>query len=157
MNKKVLFKSEKHDYETPKDLFDKYHSEYHFKIDLAASKDNKKLDKYLGLDKGENALQLDWWPYKRCWLNPPYGRHVDDWIRKCHEEMYKGCLIVALLASRTDTIWFHKYVYNQPFIRYHFLKGRVKFVGMKDAAPFPSVVVIFDGESLTGGSEKKNT
>ncbi len=46
-----------------------------------------------------------------------------------------------LLPARTDTQWFHTYINNHAEIR--FLKGRIKFVGAKHPAPFPSMVVIF--------------
>lgn len=47
-----------------------------------------------------------------------------------------------LLPARTDTKWFHDYIYGKSQIR--FIKGRLKFGGCQNAAPFPSMVVIFD-------------
>lgn len=93
---------------------------------------------------------------KRC-LPPdeknPKGRgyHIDkyvpgiiDWVRKAHEEAQLGATVVALLPARTDTVWFHDYIYRQyPFI---LVKGRLKFEGLggsKNSAPFPSMIVIF--------------
>lgn len=74
--------------------------------------------------------------------NPPYGRSVIDWVRKANEESQKpGTTIVMLLFARTDTKWFHDYVYGKAEVR--FLKGRVKFGGTKNNAPFPSMIVIF--------------
>ena len=55
-----------------------------------------------------------------------------------------GNLVVMLLPARTDTKWFHDYIYHKAEIR--FIKGRLKFGGCKDAAPFPSRVVIFGKE-----------
>ena len=46
-----------------------------------------------------------------------------------------------LLPARTDTERFHKYIL--PYAEIRFLKGRLKFVGAKDPAPFPSMLVIF--------------
>lgn len=49
-----------------------------------------------------------------------------------------------LLPARTDSRWFHEYIYNKAEVR--FVKGRLKFGGSKNSAPFPSMVVIFRGE-----------
>lgn len=53
-------------------------------------------------------------------------------------------MVVMLIPSRTDTKWFHEYIYGKAEIR--FVKGRLKFGDAKDAAPFPSMVVVFKGE-----------
>ena len=46
-----------------------------------------------------------------------------------------------LLPARTDTRWLHEYIYGKAEVR--FIKGRLKFGGSKNSAPFPSMVVIF--------------
>ena len=56
---------------------------------------------------------------------------------------------MMLIPSRTDTSYFHNYIYNKSEIR--FLRGRIKFIDPitkkeKDAAPFPSMIVIFKEE-----------
>lgn len=51
-----------------------------------------------------------------------------------------GNVVVMLLPARTDTRWFHEYIYNKAETR--FIKGRLKFGG-KNAAPFPSMIVVF--------------
>ena len=77
-------------------------------------------------------------------MNPPYGRDIKDWIRKAHEEGKKdGTVVVALIPSRTDTRYWHEYCMRAKSIM--FVKGRLKFGGSKNAAPFPSAVVVFDG------------
>ena len=53
-----------------------------------------------------------------------------------------------LLPARTDTKWFHDYIYGKAEIR--FIKGRLKFGDAKNSAPFPSMVVIFKRESEKG-------
>lgn len=47
-----------------------------------------------------------------------------------------------LLPARTDTKWFHEYIL-EPGHEVRFIKGRLKFGGSKNSAPFPSMVVIF--------------
>ena len=74
--------------------------------------------------------------------NPPYGRDIADWVRKCSEENAKWHnTIVMLIPARTDTKYFHDYIYGKAEIR--FIKGRLKFGDAKNAAPFPSMVVVF--------------
>lgn len=80
------------------------------------------------------------------WCNPPYGREVGKWVEKCAN--YDG-LAVMLLPARTDTRWFHEFIYNKAEVR--FIKGRLKFGGSKNSAPFPSMVVIFRKEEHKNG------
>lgn len=78
----------------------------------------------------------------RVFCNPPYGRGIGDWVKKAYEESQEpNTLVVMLIPARTDTKWFHEYIYGKAEIR--FIKGRLKFGGCKNAAPFPSMVVIF--------------
>lgn len=74
-----------------------------------------------------------------CWMNPPYGREIGKWVRRAFE--YSG-VCVCLLPARTDTAWFHDYCTKGSV---EFLRGRLKFGGAKNAAPFPSMVVVFSG------------
>ena len=128
------------DWETPQDLFDKLDKEFHFTLDAAASCDNAKCERFFSL--GHDGLFQLWEGV--VWVNPPYGREVGKWVAKAHSEWLSGCTVVMLLAARTDTKWFHKYIYGHAEIR--FLKGRIKFVGGKHSAPFPSMVVVFKGK-----------
>lgn len=74
--------------------------------------------------------------------NPPYGREIGKWVKKASEA--KGGIVVILIPARTDTKYFHEYIYNKPNVEIRFLKGRLKFGGSKNSAPFPSMVVIFN-------------
>ena len=85
--------------------------------------------------------------------NPPYSRRTkgnpgqEAWIKKAAEEGQRpGAVVVMLIPARTDTLAFHKYIYHKAEIR--FIKGRLRFRvngQTGDAAPFPSMVVIFRG------------
>ena len=140
---KALFSSTKEDWATPQDFFDKLNEEFHFDLDPCADAENAKCKEYF--TKEENGLLKDWGG-RRVFCNPPYGRKTTgEWIRKCYEEAKKpGTVVVALIPARTDTRFFHDYIYHKAEIR--FIKGRLKFGGCKDAAPFPSMVVIFGKE-----------
>ena len=79
---------------------------------------------------------------KRGYHNDTYTPGQEDWIKKAYEESRKdNTIVVALLPVRTDTKAFHRYIYNKAEIR--FVEGRLKFGGCEDAAPFPSMVVVF--------------
>lgn len=60
-----------------------------------------------------------------------------------------GTLVVMLVPARTDTKWFHDYIYHNEKAEIRFLKGRLKFGNSKNSAPFPSMVVIFHNEVTT--------
>lgn len=80
--------------------------------------------------------------------NPPYGRQIYDWVRKGYEESQKpGTLVVMLIPARTDTSYFHDYIFHGKADEVRFLRGRLKFTdedgNAKDAAPFPSAVIVW--------------
>lgn len=80
--------------------------------------------------------------------NPPYGRQIYDWVRKGYEESRKpGTLVVMLIPARTDTSYFHDYIFHGKADEVRFLRGRLKFTdedgNAKDAAPFPSAVIVW--------------
>jgi phage N-6-adenine-methyltransferase len=133
---KVLFSSEKTDWETPQDLFDKLDEEFNFELDVCATLENAKCAKFYSLV--EEGLSNDW--HGVCWMNPPYGKEIGRWIEKSYLESQKGATVVCLLPSRTDTRYFHDYCVHGEI---RFIRGRLKFVGAKSSAPFPSMIVIF--------------
>jgi site-specific DNA-methyltransferase (adenine-specific) len=128
---KILFSSVSDEWNTPKSLYEQLDKEFHFNHDPCPSyhHDFRTFD---GLGNWK----------ERNFINPPYSQ-VDIWIKKGYEESLKGKLCVFLVASRTDTRWFHNYVL--PFAKeIRFLRGRLHFSGAKDHAPFPSCIIIFD-------------
>lgn len=136
----VLFSSKSVVWETPQDLFDKLNAEFHFDLDVCALPENAKCEKYYTPE--DDGLLQPW--NGVCWCNPPYGRTIGKWIQKAYETFAGGGTVVMLLPARTDTKWFHEYIYNKAEIR--FIKGRLKFGNSKNSAPFPSMVVVFDGK-----------
>ncbi len=67
--------------------------------------------------------------------------------KKCWEESQKpDTTVVLLIPARTDRASFHDYIYQKPGVEIRFLRGRLRFEThgeAGDAAPFPSMVVIF--------------
>lgn len=142
MNKEVMFSSKTDEWYTPQEFFDKLDAEFHFNLDPCATDFNHKCDRYF--TKDDDGLQQKWGGC-RVFVNPPYGRVIGDWVKKSYEESKKpDTVVVMLIPARTDTKWFHEYIYGKAEIR--FIKGRLKFGGCPNAAPFPSMVVIFRGD-----------
>lgn len=130
-----LFTSNTPEWATPQDFFDKLDEEFHFDLDVCATPENAKCEKYF--TKNDDGLSQQWGGVVYC--NPPYGREIGKWVEKCSK--HDG-IAVMLLPARTDTRWFHDFIYGKSEIR--FIKGRLKFGGSKNSAPFPSMVVVFN-------------
>ncbi len=139
MNKEVMFSSKTDLWETPQDLFDRLNEEFHFTLDVCALPENAKCEKYYS--PKQDGLKQSW--NGVCWCNPPYGKQIGMWVRRAWLASAAGSTIVMLLPARTDTKWFHEYCYNKKRVDVRFIKGRLKFGGCKNSAPFPSMIVIF--------------
>ena len=143
-NIKVMLSSNSMEWGTPQDLYDQLNTEFNFTLDPCATKENAKCKKYY--TKENNGLTLSW-QGETVFCNPPYGREIKLWVEKCYYEYtLNKTKIVMLIPSRTDTAYFHKYIYNRQKIEIRFIRGRIKFVGEQKgsgSAPFPSMIVIF--------------
>lgn len=138
MNTEVMFSSRSEMWETPQDFFDKLNEEFHFTLDACATSENTKCEKFYSPEI--DGLSQPWDGI--VWCNPPYGRQIGNWVERASvSSEERGTTVVMLLPVRTDTKWFHAYIYGKAEIR--FVKGRLKFGGSKNSAPFPSMVVIF--------------
>ena len=133
-----LFSSRCEDWETPQDLFDKLNDEFQFQIDVCATANNAKCPHFFS--PADNGLNKDWRGL-RCWMNPPYGKYIRQWMAKAYTESQLGALVVCLVHSRTDTRWWHDYAMKADEIR--FIRGRLKFGNGKQSAPFPSCILVF--------------
>ena len=140
MNTDVMFSSATDNWSTPQDFFDKLNDEFHFTLDVCADENNHKCEHYY--TKEIDGLSRPW--IGTVWCNPPYGRKIGEWVRRAYLSSQIGsATVVMLLPARTDTRWFHDYIYNKSNTEIRFIKGRLKFGGCKNSAPFPSMVVIF--------------
>jgi len=135
----VGFSSKSADWETPQDFFDKLNKKYNFTLDPCATAATAKCAKYF--TEADDGLSKSWEGHT-VFMNPPYGRGIKTWIEKAYRESLKeNTTVVCLIPSRTDTKYWHDYCMKAREI--HFVKGRLKFGGSKNAAPFPSAVVVF--------------
>lgn len=139
MNTDVMFSSATDNWATPQDFFDKLNAEFHFDLDVCADEINHKCDKYY--TKQQDGLTMPWKGI--VWCNPPYGREIGAWVRKALFASVGGATVVMLIPARTDTKWFHDYIYKRDNVEVRFVKGRLKFGNSKNSAPFPSMVVVF--------------
>jgi phage N-6-adenine-methyltransferase len=139
---KIMFSSATGDWATPQDFFDKLNWRFGpFSLDPCSSEDNAKCEKFYTVE--DNGLLQDW-TGETVFVNPPYGRGIDKWIKKGFEAgKDSNTRVVMLIPSRTDTKYWHDYVMKASQV--HFIKGRLKFGASKNSAPFPSAVVVFDG------------
>ena len=134
----VHFSSKKDDWSTPWDLFHVCEKAYGpFSLDVCATTKNTKCQRFFS--PKANGLMQPW--YGVCWMNPPYGRIIEKWLKKAVIESQRGIRVVSLLPVQTDTTWWHEYVLPHGYV--HFLLGRVRFQGAKRVAPFPSAIVVF--------------
>ena len=120
---------------TPQKLFDELNAEFHFTLDACANEHNHKCSYYF--NKEQDGLKQPWGG-QVVYCNPPYGRVIAEWVKKAAESK---TLVVMLLPARTDTKWFHEYIYGKAEIR--FIRGRLHFNDDKPSAPFPSMIVVF--------------
>lgn len=151
MNRELMFSNKNNAWCTPRDFFDKINKEFNFTLDPCCMPKSALCKKYYTPD--EDGLKQDW-SNERVFVNPPYGREIGKWVKKCFEERERAEVIVMLIPSRTDTRYFHNWIYGKSEII--FLKGRLKFVDLDydgkeedrkmSPAPFPSMLVIFRRE-----------
>ena len=144
---KAVMSSDKQDWETPQELFEKLNDEFHFELDAFASDKNAKCKHYF--TEEDDSFQQDWTKYKSIFINPPYTSKVqDEVLKKINDTIstdWDG-VIVLLIPARTDTKRWHDYIFNKADdIR--FLRGRLKFEidGVpKGTSTFPSAVIVYD-------------
>lgn len=157
---KIHFSSKSHEWYTPKPFIEKLNEKYPIVLDVCATPQSAVTEHYYALPGpvpngftpplALNGLIRDWVNDSKngyWYMNPPYGREITFWIKKAIMSYLLGSKGLLLLPARTDTKWFHDYLYKKPGIDIEFLKGRLKFDspnGIMDPAPFPSMLVRMD-------------
>lgn len=134
METKIHFSSASGDWSTPQDFYDKLNKEFHFTLDPCADDLNHKCAKYF--TKAQDGLHQDW-SGETVFCNPPYGRTISRWVEKAYNEVYRGecSCVVLLVPARTDTRWFHQYIYHKAEIR--FIRKRLSLVAPNRMLLFP--------------------
>ena len=117
---KVHYSSNTNEWSTPDYLFKELDREFKFTLDPCATKVNAKCKKYF--TEADDGLTQNWEDHI-VFMNPPYGRVIGKWVKKAYHESLNGSTVVCLIPARTDTTYWHKYVF--PYAEIRFLIGRV--------------------------------
>lgn len=134
----ALYSSRSEEWATPSSFFTDLHHEFGFTLDPCATHENAKCGTYY--TKAHDGLAQDWGRHI-VFCNPPYGRGIGEWTRKCYLAAQAGATVVLLVHARTDTRYFHDWIYGKAELR--FVRGRLRFGDGKQSAPFPSLVAIY--------------
>lgn len=134
----VHFSSATDEWSTPNDYYAQVCAVFGpFDTDPCCTLDSAKAKNFF--TKADDGLSKPW--KGRVWMNPPYGRTIGEWMKKAYEESRTNAsVVVCLVPARTDTKWWHDYATKGIII---FIRGRLKFGDAKNAAPFPSALVVF--------------
>jgi phage N-6-adenine-methyltransferase len=144
----VHFSKTKDGWETPADFFNVMNNQFSYDIDVAADTENHQCPLWLGPGGvQEDALHCGWSLDKKvtyAWCNPPYSLNKQFLRKAAFEAEFCHVHSTLLIPARTDTKYFHEIIWPNASMVI-FLKGRLKFGGAASGAPFPSMLVIFDG------------
>ena len=152
---KVLLSSKNMNWCTPPEFFTELDREFHFDLDPAATDKSAKCVNYY--TPADDGLNKDWGGH-RVFCNPPYGRDIHAWVRKGYEESRKpGTVVVMLIPARTETAYFHDYIFHGKADEVRFLRGRLKFTdedghACKYNAPFPSAVIVWRSPDMNNSA-----
>lgn len=137
MNRSAMLVSKSDSWETPQLLFDRLDAVFNFDTDVCATEENTKCNHFY--TKEEDGLSQPW--HGVCWMNPPYGRQISKWLDKAYVSAKdNGATVVCLVPARTETKWWHDYCVKGEV---YFIKGRLRFGGSTENAPFPNAIVTF--------------
>lgn len=145
---KALLSSKNMCWCTPQDFFDKLNAEFGFVLDPAATDKTAKCSLYYRRKRtGFHKAGIAAARYSAIRLTD--ARSASG-FKRLSRKRGGGYPIVLLIPARTDTAYFHDYIYGKAEIR--FVRGRLRFTdddgNAADPAPFPSMVVIYNGERV---------
>lgn len=137
-------------------VFDPLNARFAFTLDVAASAENTKCERYFTIEDDGLAQS---WAGESVWCNPPYSS-IGDWVQRAWSEYAATDGIVMLLpANRTEQSWWQDYVephrdrLGSP-LTVEFIRGRLRFDvpgGYNDPRgnrpPFGSVLLIWSADA----------
>jgi phage N-6-adenine-methyltransferase len=132
----AAFGSATDEWATPPDIYAQLHAEFGFDLDVCSTHENAKCHRHF--TQAENGLEQEW--TGTVWMNPPYGKHIGEWMERAYTASLNGATVVCLVPARTDTRWWHDFAMKGDV---RFIKGRLTFGAAANPAPFPSAVVVF--------------
>ncbi len=114
---------------TPPSTFSEWNKEFNFNCDPCANPDFLLPGIEIHFSVRDNGL-IQAWPGPS-FVNPAYSQ-LAKWIAKSKQESGKAP-VVMLIPARTDTVAFHRYIWDQSNhrpqqnVQVRLLKGRLKF------------------------------
>jgi site-specific DNA-methyltransferase (adenine-specific) len=131
-------------WQTPPEIFNPLNAEFRFDFDAAADNQTNRVPMFTS-----NALEIPDWPGKRIWLNPPYGRKLEPFVRRAADEAAKGKLVVALIPFRCRAAWWHECVIGKAQ-EVRCVRKRIKFLRADGSrgdftGSCDSCIVVWDG------------
>ena len=143
MKNKQLFTPNSNEWYTPQYIIDWVESNFgEIDLDPCASKHTNIGRINYTIEDG--GLTKEWKGV--VYVNPPYGRDIKKWVKKAKESRMTANKVIMLIPARTDTSYWHEYIFDYSSI--YFIKGRIKFLDEelkeRDAATFPSAIIVFD-------------
>jgi phage N-6-adenine-methyltransferase len=140
---------ENNEWSTPQVLYNLLNEEFFFNLDACASVWNRKSSFFY--TKEVSCLVKNWPIDSIAWMNPPYGREIEKFIEQAYKQYLRGCTVVCLVPSRTETKWFTEYCLKGEL---RFVRGRIHFIdkdGISGRPRFGNTIVIFKpGNKKTG-------
>jgi len=121
MNNKLMFSSDTGEWDTDQTVVDDLATVFKWNLDICASRPNV-CETYFSQE--QDAFNYDWAEYALRFINPPYGRGMDKWVKEVYRIRHSGAT-VCLLPARTDTAMWQKYIPDASLVI--FIKGRLKF------------------------------
>lgn len=135
-------------WQTPPEIFEPLNEEFSFQVDAAADSVTTRCKRFL-----TDALGPNEWPGARIWLNPPYGRKLEPFVRRAADEADRGDkrTIVALIPFRCRAAWWHECVIGRA-AEVRCVRKRIRFVRPdgsrgKSVGACDSCIVVWRGGS----------
>jgi phage N-6-adenine-methyltransferase len=131
----------RHAWESPQAVFAEYDAEFHFTLDVCATRATAKCARFFSPD--DHGLVQDWGD-DVCWMHPPYGDYghqIAAWMEKAYRSSLAGATVVCLVPARTGTRWWQGWVKGKAEVRER--QGRMTCVGAPHPAGFDVVAVIY--------------
>ncbi len=119
---------------TPPEIFDPLMDEFDFDLDAAADTETKRCFAWLGPGGADDALSCPLWPGERVWMNPPYGRKLESFVRKAAEQAALGKTVIALIPFRCRAAWWHECVLGKA-AEVRCIRKRVRFIRPDGSRP----------------------
>ena len=129
---------------TPPEIFNPLMAEFRFDLDAAADEETHLLPRYL-----RDALLIDDWVGRSIWLNPPYGRMLEKFVRRAALEAAKGKTVVALIPFRCRAAWWHEAVIGRAH-EVRCVRKRIRFIRPNGTRPkytgsCDSCIIVWNG------------